>query len=182
MMLQIFKGGDASSPAEYNGPREADGIVSYLQKQSGPASVMLSSKDAVTAFVQKEVAVVGVFSGSGSAEFKTFSGVSDILRDEYDFGHVFDAALLSEEADVQVRTHSSPLSPQPPPPPPPPPPSSPPGGQGHGDLNTKMEGPGSTLAKACSVPLRGSRLAESFADCVHHLWPASRHSFLPVEM
>ncbi|KAK9841395.1 hypothetical protein WJX74_005077 [Apatococcus lobatus] len=100
--LKIFKGGDASSPAEYNGPREADGIVSYLQKQSGPASAELTSKDAVSSFVQQEVAVLGIFKGSGSAEFKTFTSAADVLRDEFDFAHVFDASLLEGEAEPQA--------------------------------------------------------------------------------
>ena len=100
--LQIFKGGDSSSPADYNGPREADGIINYLQKQSGPATSQLSSKDSVSSFVQKEVAVLGIFKGSGSAEFKTFASAADVLRDEYDFAHVFDASLLEGEAKPQV--------------------------------------------------------------------------------
>lgn len=33
---------------DYKGPREADGIVSYLKKQSGPASTEIKSADDVT--------------------------------------------------------------------------------------------------------------------------------------
>ncbi|KAK9865288.1 hypothetical protein WJX84_012094 [Apatococcus fuscideae] len=100
--LKIFKGGDASAPTDYNGPREADGIVSYLQKQSGPASVELTSKADVPAFVQKEVAVLGVFADAKSTEFKTFSAAADAARDEYDFGHVFDSSFLDGEAEPQA--------------------------------------------------------------------------------
>lgn len=103
--MQIFKGGDASAPTDYNGPREADGIVSYLQKQSGPASVELTSKADVPAFVQKEVAVLGVFADAKSTEFKTFSAAADAARDEYDFGHVFDSSFLDGEAEPQVIPH-----------------------------------------------------------------------------
>lgn len=46
---------------EYKGPREADGIVSYLKKQSGPASVELKSADDATTLVgEKKIVVVSV--------------------------------------------------------------------------------------------------------------------------
>ena len=41
--LQIFRNGDTEKPAEYKGPRDAAGIVSYLTKKSQPASSLLSS-------------------------------------------------------------------------------------------------------------------------------------------
>ena len=43
---QIFRDGDAESPGEYSGPRDADGIVAYVLKQAGPASVALETEDA----------------------------------------------------------------------------------------------------------------------------------------
>ena len=48
--LQIFKDGDEASPSDYNGPREAAGIVSYVKKQSGPALVALKTEDEVKNF------------------------------------------------------------------------------------------------------------------------------------
>lgn len=46
---------------EYKGPREADGIVTYLKKQSGPASVEIkSADDATTVIGEKKIVVVSV--------------------------------------------------------------------------------------------------------------------------
>ena len=39
--IKIFRDG---TPAEYDGPREATGIVAYMRKQAGPASVELKDK------------------------------------------------------------------------------------------------------------------------------------------
>ena len=50
--LQVFRDGDAASPTEYDGPREADGIVSYLKKQAGPAVKSLVDADAVKEFTK----------------------------------------------------------------------------------------------------------------------------------
>ena len=36
----------------HKGPREADGIVSYLKKHSGPASVEIKSADDATTLVE----------------------------------------------------------------------------------------------------------------------------------
>ena len=39
--VQVFRGGDLDSPVDFKGPRDADGIVSYLRKQAGPAYIVL---------------------------------------------------------------------------------------------------------------------------------------------
>lgn len=50
---------------DYNGPREADGIVQYLKKQAGPASsVVSSSEDADNIIDPKKVFIVSVFNFS----------------------------------------------------------------------------------------------------------------------
>ena len=53
-LMQIFRDGDLKSPLEYNGPREAAGIVSFLKKQAGPAFHTLSDANAVKDFVKLE--------------------------------------------------------------------------------------------------------------------------------
>ena len=45
--FQIFRDG---SPTEYDGPREAAGIVSFLKKQGGPAVSTLADAATVTKF------------------------------------------------------------------------------------------------------------------------------------
>ena len=53
----LRKGGKAVQ--EYNGPREADGIVEYLKKQSGPASAEIKTvEDASGLVVEKKIVVV----------------------------------------------------------------------------------------------------------------------------
>ena len=47
LMVQVFKGGDLEGSVEYKGPRDADGIVSYLRKQAGPAYVVLKGETEV---------------------------------------------------------------------------------------------------------------------------------------
>ena len=44
---QVFKGGDLEGPVDYKGPRDADGIVSYLRKQAGPAYLVLKENKEV---------------------------------------------------------------------------------------------------------------------------------------
>ena len=45
---------------EYNGPRDADGIVEYLKKQVGPASVEIKSAEDATNLIGDEgVVIVG---------------------------------------------------------------------------------------------------------------------------
>lgn len=48
--LQIFSGNDAKKPRDYEGPREAKGIVLHLTKQAGPATLPLADAAAVTEF------------------------------------------------------------------------------------------------------------------------------------
>ena len=46
---QIFRNGKVDAPSDYNGPREQAGIVSYLEKVSGPASAELKTAKEVRA-------------------------------------------------------------------------------------------------------------------------------------
>jgi hypothetical protein len=48
--VQIFRDGDVDSPSDYEGPRDAAGIVSYLKKQTAPASEALAT-EAVAKFI-----------------------------------------------------------------------------------------------------------------------------------
>lgn len=89
----IRKGG--SSVQEYKGPRDADGIVEYLKKQAGPASVEIKSSEEATSLIgDKKVFIVGVFSNFEGEEYTNFTTVTETLRSEYDFGHTSDATFL----------------------------------------------------------------------------------------
>jgi protein disulfide-isomerase A1 len=58
--IKIFRNG-GKNIQEYKGPREAEGIVEYLKKQSGPASTEIKSADDATAFVgDNKVVIVSI--------------------------------------------------------------------------------------------------------------------------
>ncbi|XP_009801261.1 protein disulfide-isomerase-like [Nicotiana sylvestris] len=77
---------------DYKGPREADGIVSYLKKQSGPASTEIKSADDVTDV--NKIIIVGVFPEFSGEKYENFTALAERLRSEYEFAHTFDAKLL----------------------------------------------------------------------------------------
>ncbi|XP_051577765.1 protein disulfide isomerase family A, member 7 [Myxocyprinus asiaticus] len=87
--LKIFRNGEEAE--SYDGPRTADGIVSYMKKQAGPSSVALLSGADLDSFVDNyEASVVGFFSGDDSAQLAEFLNVSSALRDSYRFAHSTD--------------------------------------------------------------------------------------------
>jgi hypothetical protein len=49
--LKVFRNGQAS---EYNGPREADGIVAYMRKQVGPAAKPVENAAELEAWINKK--------------------------------------------------------------------------------------------------------------------------------
>lgn len=92
--LKIIRKGGASVQ-DYKGPREADGIVNYLKKQAGPASVEIKSSEEATSLIgDKKVFIVGVFSNFEGEEYTNFTTVTEALRSDYDFGHTSDATVL----------------------------------------------------------------------------------------
>ncbi|CAN7065370.1 unnamed protein product [Brassica oleracea var. botrytis] len=89
----LRKGG--KSIQDYNGPREAAGIVTYVKKQSGPASAEIKSADGAAEVIgEKSVVAVGVFPKLSGEEFDSFMAVAEKLRADYDFAHTLDAKLL----------------------------------------------------------------------------------------
>ncbi|CAF2084821.1 BnaA06g15500D [Brassica napus] len=98
--IKILRNG-GKTVQEYNGPREADGIVTYLKKQSGPASFEIKSADAAAEVVgDKNVVAVGVFPKLSGAEFDSFMATAEKLRSDYDFAHTTDAKLLPRGESV----------------------------------------------------------------------------------
>ncbi|GAB4824055.1 hypothetical protein N2152v2_011101 [Parachlorella kessleri] len=107
--IKIIKNGNTEEPVEYQGPRDAAGIVKYLKKMSeAPAKLLeskqglvdapaklLESKQDVDAFLDaSEVAVLAYVESNTTEDFKTYEAVADQLRTDVDFGYVTDAALL----------------------------------------------------------------------------------------
>ncbi|XP_051139321.1 protein disulfide-isomerase [Andrographis paniculata] len=92
--LKILRYG-GSFVQDYKGPREADGIVEYLMKQSGPASIEIkSAEDASSIVDSNKILVVGVFPEFSGDKFENFTTLAERLRADYEFGHTLDAKLL----------------------------------------------------------------------------------------
>lgn len=94
--LKIFRDGEESG--SYDGPRTADGIVSQLKKQAGPASVELKSEADFEKYItDRDASVVGFFADSGSAAQAEFLRSASALRESYRFAHTNLAELLSKQ-------------------------------------------------------------------------------------
>lgn len=93
--LKIFRNGEMS--ADYAGPRQADGIVSYMKKQASPSHKELTSLEEVENFLSKdEHAVMGFFSESGSALENAFVATASSLRDDFRFGFTREAEVIEK--------------------------------------------------------------------------------------
>ncbi|CAM8951902.1 unnamed protein product [Rhodiola kirilowii] len=100
--IKILRNGGKTSQ-EYKGPRDAEGIVVYLARQLGPASVEIKSAEDVKKIVgDKIVSIVGIFPKFEGEEYQNFSAVAEILRSDYDLGHTLDAKLLPR-GDLSVK-------------------------------------------------------------------------------
>lgn len=91
--LKFFRNGQDS---EYNGPRQAEGIVGWLKKKTGFPATKLVDSDAAKKYVdEREVAVIGFFSAEDSEGAKAFL---DAVRgfDDLEFGFVTCPKLAEE--------------------------------------------------------------------------------------
>lgn len=84
--LKIFRSGEVSS--DYNGPREASGIVKYMQAQVGPASKECKTQDEVKAFLAKKSEVVVVSYSEDEEMQKAFDKVANKMRETVAFAHL----------------------------------------------------------------------------------------------
>ncbi|XP_048338014.1 protein disulfide-isomerase A3 [Sphaerodactylus townsendi] len=90
--LKIFRNGEESGT--YDGPRTADGIVTHLKKQAGPASVALRGEVFEKFISEKDSAVVGFFKELFGDAHSEFMKAASTLRDNYRFGHTSDEELI----------------------------------------------------------------------------------------
>ncbi|KAK7880688.1 hypothetical protein WMY93_032686 [Mugilogobius chulae] len=89
--------GEETGP--YDGPRTSDGIVSFLKKQAGPASVELKSAEDLDKFTSdQDASVIGFFSDS-SADQAEFLKAASALRESYRFAHTNNPDLISANAE-----------------------------------------------------------------------------------
>ncbi|XP_033823789.1 protein disulfide-isomerase A3 [Periophthalmus magnuspinnatus] len=99
--LKIFRDGEETGP--YDGPRTADGIVSFLKKQAGPASVELKSEEDLDKFTSdQDASVIGFFSDSSSAAQVEFLKAASALRESYRFAHTNEAGLITANGEGVV--------------------------------------------------------------------------------
>jgi protein disulfide isomerase family A protein 3 len=92
--LKIFKNGEVS--ADYNGPREAAGLVKYMRGQVGPASKDIKTTADFEAFISKEDVGVVAFLAKDSKLEKTFTKVADKLREKSRFGFTSDSGVIKK--------------------------------------------------------------------------------------
>jgi len=92
--LKIFKNGEVSS--DYNGPREAAGIVKFMRSQVGPASKEVKTVAEAEVLLAKTEVVIFGFGAADSTIMKTFAKTADKLRENYMFAHTSDEAVMTK--------------------------------------------------------------------------------------
>lgn len=87
--LKIFRKGVESGP--YEGPRQAAGIVKFMQKQAGPSSKELTDVAAAKKFAEgsNDHVVVGFFEDKSAPLATAFQKMADGARDDYRFAHTY---------------------------------------------------------------------------------------------
>lgn len=98
--LKVFRSG---TPSDYEGPREANGIINFMKKQAGPSSVLLKDK----AHFEKKLKnadgnlIVGFFASEDTFA-KKFLKAADQQRDNFAFAHTFDADIAGDKLNSIV--------------------------------------------------------------------------------
>jgi protein disulfide isomerase family A protein 3 len=92
--LKIFRKGELSG--DYDGPREADGIVKYMRGQVGPSSKELLTLADIEKFLSSdEHSVVGFFEKETKLK-DSFIKVADTERDRHRFAHTSAKDILAK--------------------------------------------------------------------------------------
>ena len=94
----MFRGPESS---QYQGPRKAEAIVSYMIKQLLPAVTLVTPENFETFGKSDKVVIIGFFDASDSASNQTFTSLANAQRDEFVFGATSDASL-AEAQGVKV--------------------------------------------------------------------------------
>uniref|UniRef100_A0A671Y1K0 Protein disulfide-isomerase n=1 Tax=Sparus aurata TaxID=8175 RepID=A0A671Y1K0_SPAAU len=101
--LKIFRDGEDSGP--YDGPRTADGIVSFLKKQAGPASVELKDDAAFQKFIaDQDASVIGFFADDKSTSQAEYLKAASALRDNYRFAHTNSEQILAKKPNTGLHS------------------------------------------------------------------------------
>jgi len=91
--LKFFRNG---KPVEYNGGRQADDIVNWLLKKTGPPAKALASVEDAKAFAaEKPVVIIGYFKDQASDDAKQFIAAAS-ATDDFPFGITSEEAVATE--------------------------------------------------------------------------------------
>ncbi|KDR83695.1 hypothetical protein GALMADRAFT_236030 [Galerina marginata CBS 339.88] len=110
--LKVYRKGE---PTEYNGPRKADGIISYMTKQSLPAVSPVNGENHEEFQKADKLVAVAYLTSSADALATEFSATAEAHRDDYLFGSTTDkdaiaAAGVTPPAVVIYRSFDEPKS------------------------------------------------------------------------
>ncbi|TFK23265.1 disulfide isomerase [Coprinopsis marcescibilis] len=86
--LKVYRNGEVT---DYNGPRKADGIISYMVKQSLPAVSDVTAEKHEEFTKADKIVAIAYLPSSSVAPAAEFSAVAETHRDDYLFGVVTDA-------------------------------------------------------------------------------------------
>ncbi|KAG0709680.1 thioredoxin-like protein [Suillus ampliporus] len=90
--LKVFRNGEST---DYSGPRKADGIISYMMKQSLPAVSEVTASNLNEFQNADNIVVLAYLSSPTAAPAPEFSATAEKHRDEYLFGITSDAQAIS---------------------------------------------------------------------------------------
>ena len=83
--------------SDYNGPREADGIVKYMRTKAGPVSKELNTVEEAEKFLaNNEHSIVGFFKSASGSLATEFKKVADQLAENYRFAQSSNPDVLAK--------------------------------------------------------------------------------------
>lgn len=92
--LKIFRHGQVSQ--DYDGPREAEGIVKYMRGQAGPSAKEIKNLKEFEKFISSEEgSVFGFFEGESKLK-DSFLKVADTERDRFRFGYTSNSEVIKK--------------------------------------------------------------------------------------
>jgi protein disulfide isomerase family A protein 3 len=102
--LKAYKRGEKAF--DYEGPRDADGIVKHMRSKAGPSSKELKTvADAVKFLENSEHSIIGFFENANAKGNQEFQKLASSLSDDFRFAHTFNKdvqAKYSYSDDVVI--------------------------------------------------------------------------------
>ncbi|XP_062898418.1 protein disulfide-isomerase A4 [Mobula hypostoma] len=90
--LKIFRKG---KPFEYNGPRDAYGIIEHMIEQAGPPSKQIQVVKQVEEFLKDgdDVMIVGIFNNEQDPAYTIYQDACNSIREDYRLHHTFSGEI-----------------------------------------------------------------------------------------